>query len=311
MTLHTVVLQHRVQQLKSSAAAKRIAERAWRSTPPGTQMLRAWAKQVPGLVQVTRRSMAVAATGSDAYVTAALGQQGAKSEAAGRIVASSFAETANDGRLLGPLLYLPALTVNDLIAAGQTPAQAMSAGLADLLTYVASEVADAGRSSVGVAMLADRRVQGYYREPGAGACDRCAVLAGKWFGSYQTASFDRHPRCQCSAVPAVGRGSGNPVAQSPRSYFDGLPAARQDALFGKANAQAIRDGADVSQVVNAKRGMTGAWSTTEGTTSSGLYGGYTAKGIAGAPRLTPAAIYRLAATRDEAVAMFREYGYLT
>lgn len=307
MTLHGVVQVHRAHQLQVRAAAQKIAEARWQAR--SGKLLEGWAKEIPGLVQITRTGMAIAATGADDYVTASLTQQGATSEAAS-VLASSFAETANDGRALGGLLYMPAVTASNALTAGASEAEAMRAGLVDLLMYVGSEIADAGRSAVGVSMLANRRVNGYYREPGAGACDRCAVLAGKWFSTFQGASFDRHPRCQCSAVPAPERGSGNPVARSPQSYFQSLPAARQDAVFGQANAQAIRDGADISQVVNAQRGMTGAWTTTEGTTTAGQYGGYTTRGINGAPRLTPAAIYRLSASREEAVQMFRDNGYL-
>src|SRR5699024_1103862 len=38
-------------------------------------------------------------------------------------------------------------------------------------------------------------------------------------------------------------------------YFDSLSREEQDKTFGKAGAQAIRDGADPAQVVNARSGM--------------------------------------------------------
>ena len=37
--------------------------------------------------------------------------------------------------------------------------------------------------------------------------------------------------------------------------FNGMSEEEQDKVFGHADAQAIRDGADIYQVVNAHRGM--------------------------------------------------------
>jgi hypothetical protein len=307
VTLHGVVRAHRAQQVRAATRAQRAAMQVWQGRRG--PLLAGWSREIPELVRVVRGAMTVAATDASGYVAATLAAQGAASEMA-YVSPIAFGRVANDGRALGGLMYLPAITTSDLLSSGASSSQAMRAGLNDLLMYVGSEVADAGRSAVSVAMLGNTRVRGYYREPGAGACDRCAVLSGRWYSTFQGASFDRHPRCQCSAIPAVSKGDGNPVARSPAAYFDGLSAERQEAVFGKANAQAIRDGADVSQVVNARSGMTGQWATTTGTTRRATYGGHTARGLAGAPRLTPAAIYRLAATREEAVAMFREYGYL-
>lgn len=40
----------------------------------------------------------------------------------------------------------------------------------------------------------------------------------------------------------------------PGDYFESLDRAEQDKIFTKAGAQAIRDRADINQVVNARRG---------------------------------------------------------
>jgi hypothetical protein len=51
---------------------------------------------------------------------------------------------------------------------------------------------------------------------------------------------------------------------------------QQDKAFGKAGADALRNGADIGQVVNARRGMATATNgkkvTTEGTTKRGIGG---------------------------------------
>jgi hypothetical protein len=127
----------------------------------------------------------------------------------------------------------------------------------------------------------------------------------------------------------------------PRRYFDGLSRAEQNRVFGEAGARAIREGADMAQVVNARRGMytTTAYgrrvtATREGATRRGsFYRQELARteertGIRFArdrsearrglprfelrtPRLMPEQIFELAESRDEAIAMLRRFGYLT
>lgn len=94
------------------------------------------------------------------------------------------------------------------------------------------------------------------------------------------------------------------MATNPRAYFDGLSEAEQDRIFTQAGARAIRDGADMSQVVNARRGMFTAGRrrlTRESITRFG---------VARPGRLMPEQIYTQAGTRDEAITLLRQHGYL-
>jgi hypothetical protein len=47
----------------------------------------------------------------------------------------------------------------------------------------------------------------------------------------------------------------------PKAYFNSLSRAEQERIFTVGGAQAIRDGADITSVVNARRGMStvGSW----------------------------------------------------
>jgi hypothetical protein len=78
-------------------------------------------------------------------------------------------------------------------------------------------------------------------------------------------------------------------------------------VFGQAGAAAIRDGADLGQVVNARRGMytaAGRSLTVESTTRRGV--------APGKVRLMPEQIYREArGDRDEAIRLLKRFGYLT
>src|SRR5690606_15514568 len=105
------------------------------------------------------------------------------------------------------------------------------------------------------------------------SCSRCAILAGAYYRSSQ--AFQRHPGCDCRHIPA-SESLAQDLSVNQAEYFESLPADEQDRIFTKAGAEAIRGGADMSQVVNARRGMRPAQIggrdiliTSEGTTRRG------------------------------------------
>ncbi len=57
-------------------------------------------------------------------------------------------------------------------------------------------------------------------------------------------------------IPAV-EDVADDLTTDPDAYFHSLSSADQDRYFGKAEAEAIRQGADIGQVVNARRGARG------------------------------------------------------
>jgi hypothetical protein len=110
----------------------------------------------------------------------------------------------------------------------------------------------------------------------------------------------RHPRCDCQHIPAREDMAGD-LRTDPGAYFRSLPEKEQDRLFTADGAQAIRHGADVSQVVNARRGM---------YTAAGH--SFTRTGARRGPRLMPEQIYLEArGNRAEAIRLLRFHGYLT
>src|SRR5699024_5050468 len=148
--------------------------------------------------------------------------------------------------------------------------------------------------------IASRRGVGYVRMLNPPSCSRCSVLAGKFYR--WNAGFRRHPGCDCvhvaSTQKAIDAGSSEGLIHDPYEYFNGLSEAEQNKLYTGAGAQAIRDGADLFQVVNSRRGMSYAGvakdgsrrgqlivdaRTSEGTSRRGNFGRAT--------RLTPDAIY--------------------
>jgi len=110
-----------------------------------------------------------------------------------------------------------------------------------------------------------------------------------------------------------------PCGESSAKGLTSAPNPSQITGLNKAERSALDEGADLNQVINAKRGASGM-TTTEGTTRRGVFGGYTrnsdgsltrrAMGSATPQRLTPAGIYHLASDRTEAVKLLQQFGYL-
>lgn len=161
---------------------------------------------------------------------------------------------------------------------------------AEFTRLVASLVQDAGRTASAVDMVTRPKVTGYVRVVGGKSCARCAILAGRVY-RYST-DFQRHPQCDCTMQPTT-LSIGRDYTTDPMEAFH---AGRIRGL-SRADTKAINEGADISQVVNVRRKSAGL------TVQNSV--------IARAGRLTPAGIFRVASSREEAVTLMRRYGYLT
>jgi hypothetical protein len=174
-------------------------------------------------------------------------------EAGTHVNPDAFSGVASDGRDLATLFALPGIITLKAIADGHPLQRAMAAGgaLAELAAH--TQIADAGRIADLTGMVG-RGSPGYVRMVVGATCSRCIVLAGRWYR--WNASFDRHPKCDCIGVPSSENVAGD-LSTDPKKIFASMSAAEQDKVFTQAGAQAIRDGADINQVVNARRGAAG------------------------------------------------------
>lgn len=318
MDVRTVGARHYRRQARLALAASRAAAREW-GRLDSADLSGSWSSgtglRVLGVVTAAQRA---AADGSTAYVAQAVHAQGGRSDTQGLTVdAAAFAGVAADGRPLDSLLYEPVITTKMSLADGNLLDVAMRQGLADMLRIVGSEVADAGRSAVGVGITANRTCNGYVRVLSPPSCARCTILAGKVF--HTSVAFQRHPHCDCVNMPTIEGVA--PHLTAPDDYFASLSEAEQNRIFTQAGAQAIRDGADIGQVVNARRGMYavgdryGLKATSEGMTRRGLARQRlrALEGAGRAPgrvRLMPESIYQLASDREDAIRLLYRYGYL-
>jgi hypothetical protein len=117
-------------------------------------------------------------------------------------------------------------------------------------------IADAARAAESVAMAQRPWLDGWVRMINPPCCSRCALLSGKFY--LFTDGFLRHPRCDCFHIPAPkdpDKVRDLIAINSPERYFESLTKAEQNRIFTNAGAEAIRSGADIDRVINARRGM--------------------------------------------------------
>lgn len=334
-----VVEAYGASQRRAVTATTLQIERLWKELATA-DLSGSWTQGLgQAVVRAVGAGQLLAASTGQHYVDAVVAADGLASDyapSASQVQARALSGVAADGRSLDSLLYLPVIRTKTLLKGGVTLQEAMLGGLASLQRIVASEVADAGSGAAGIAMVANRTVTGYVRQVRGGACSRCVILAGRWYR--WNAGFARHKRCQCYGVPATAANPGK--RQNPMSFFNSLSKAEQDRRFGAAGAAAIREGADIFQVVNASRSVVTLDSygrkvvaTLEGTTRRGsfyqdmrreaeLKTGQRFARSAGdlemglprfqlrTPRLTPAEIYKLTEDRNELIRLLRRFGYL-
>lgn len=292
------------QRLVRSTAAAGI--RLWRQVDTA-DLSGSWAPRLARLLVIVRGAQLAAATAADAYVDATLAAQGLDPAPAGQVVAEALAGIASDGRSLASLLLNPVIAAKleirrQLANEGRLRLdRALAAGQTTLEMTLRTQVADAGRVADGVAVAARPRT-GYVRMLVGDSCPRCAVLAGRFYR--YSSGFERHPNCDCTHIPTV-ENLADDITTDPQAAF------REGRVRGlsKADEQAIRDGADIGQVVNAHRGMYVAGHqkrTREGITRQGFAG----TRLRGQVRLMPEQIYRDATSRDEAVQLLRAHGYI-
>ncbi|RPK85071.1 hypothetical protein [Streptomyces sp. ADI98-10] len=311
---------HVLARLRLAAAASRAARAAWRGIDRDAPGL-SWVAALNPVVAAVAGAQLAAARGTEPWLLALLGEDPDRPES-DQLVPESLAGVTGDGVPLAQALQIPVFTALRLVTQGVPIVQALARGQLLLDLMVRTAVADAGRAADQVGMTTRPAVTSYIRVVESGACSRCIVLAGREYGV--SSGFLRHPRCHCGMEPVTR--AHRPTAQDPRKVVDAMSAKEKRRVFGQAGAKAIADGADLGQVVNARRGMATATAfgrrlqtTTEGTTRRGV-AGRRAQGFQRLPgqryersrslRLMPEEIFRQADDRAHATRLLRLHGYL-
>lgn len=218
-----------------------------------------WGRLSASLTSLTASAQVSVAAGASAYLASLARAEGVDDEGASPVQAGAWADVDASGRSLDGLLYGAVTTSKTQIGRGAGLQSALQAGSVYLQTMVRTAALDVGRSSNLTAMTSHRYTH-YVRAISAGACSRCAMLAG--IASART-PFERHPGCRCTAEPVSSEDRVPGRFTSPAAYFDSLSEAEQNRVFTNAGAEAIRAGADPVAVVSARRGATKAYTTKD------------------------------------------------
>lgn len=225
------------------------------------------------------------------YVQVVLQMAGLEPDPIAVVDPGAFAGRSATGFSLTRPVDLAPVRVKQSLLVGKTLPEALADGLAHLTMIAATEVADAGKGAAETVARLEPQIVGYERYVNLPSCDRCIILAGKVYRYSE--GFLRHPKCDCSHRLLTSREARDGTEQEPSELFRSLDEAEQDRIFTKAGAEAIRRGADLSQVVNARKGMSapGDLFTTQGK-------GRRRRGQKRQSRLSPQGVARMAGDDD-------------
>lgn len=285
------------QQALAVGTAQQVA-RLWSAAAVDDFDL-AWSRVAASIFATVVAAQTQAASDGIAYVPAVLAAQGIDGSAVEQVDAGRFAGGTSEGR---PVEYLlgaaPIKAKQSMSIVPDTRTALLAAG--DWLTKISLDaVRDANRDATAAQMGVTPKAGGWVRMLNPPSCRRCVILAGKFF-RWNT-GFLRHPECDCRHVPTSESIAGE-FTVDPYAYFRSLDPAGQDKLFGKADAQAIRDGADIYRVANVRmRGLANA---------SGRRG-WQARRYGSPSLMTVDDVYAAAdGNRETAIRLLRKNGFL-
>ena len=311
-----------LQQRVNSAAA-REALRAWRRM--GDDLDASWTRVAPQVLSTLAEAQSQVTFAATDYVPTVLDQIDLPDRPRGEFVPDSLVGIASDGRSIESLAYGAVTKTKEAIGSGASFQQGLDQGGNWLDLMMKLQVADAARQAVGVMTAARTDLGGTVRVLNPPSCQRCAILAGRFYRWSQ--GFDRHPRCDCVNLPSKSAG----WARAEGFITDPMDAYEAGQIRDLTEAQkfAIDNGANIGEVVNAYRGMSttaretaksirmraaGASEPREVPAGTKDLLGFLDRSI---PRQveplvipTPEAIYRDSQTREEAISTLREWGYI-
>jgi hypothetical protein len=259
----------------------------------GTEFSSDWVTVSPVVLGVVQTGRDASVRAAVPYTDSVLSETGQVAPGAGVLVPARFTRDAPDGRPMRSLLDEAVVLSKSAIAGGATVPVALAQGGAWLTGTVLTVLADTRRQVYHADIIQRPNLGGYARMLNPPSCARCSILAGKWFAWNK--GFLRHPRCDCIHIPS-SESVGEDFTTDPTEYFNSLGQAEQDRIFTKTGARAIRDGADVSRVMNVhQRGL----GTAKGRRRFGT-----------PSRMTVDDIYRVAGTRANAIRLLEAEGYV-
>lgn len=259
MSVSGIVDAHQAQQIRINQAATDRGLRLW-ARMDMANLDASWLTIEPGISQQVGAAQFASARSSDRYTSALSAQYGVAQDS-NMLVPGAFVGVDGSGRSASSLMHGAVTTTKEAVGAGLSRAQSFEAGAAYLAAMFKTAIADVARAA-DVTSSAGKGFTVYARVVEPGACSRCIILAG----ATQFKPFKRHPACRCTVQPVPANANGFARDVSPDDSFARMSLEQQDKAFGQAGAEAIRSGANISDVVSARRGAKGISYATHGYT---------------------------------------------
>lgn len=310
-------------QVATSDAASLVISKLWR-TMDRNDIDGSWRAMSGPVARAVAAGQARAASAAPLLTDRVLADAGLTPDPLDTVSPLAFVGYSADGVDLQAVLDSTPTWAKLAIARGASVQDALVSAQERLDRISVTEIHDAGRGALDAAMRLEPQIVGWERYVNTPCCSRCAVLAGRIYSKSE--GFLRHPGCKCCHRPVTSKD--HKSDQDPMSLFHSMSDAEQDAAFTRDGARAIRDGADINQIVNSRwsggaRGRSAGMSrpgdpyTTYGTTKRSLYykqqksAGNVKRGKLTVQRLSPQGVALKAGTDTKLYRqLLRDNGYL-
>lgn len=303
MALPQSAVSHYRQQQAITVATAQQVDSLWASMTDDFDY--SWSLIGQEVFLTTMAGQQAAAAAGLAYLPTVLDETGQVAPAVAEVNPARFAGGTRDGRPLETLLHGAVYQAKSAVASGVSPVTALASARNWLQGTVMDSVRDANRDAVDAGITARPKVTGWVRMLNPPSCKFCVNLAGKWF-RWNT-GFQSHKGCDCRHIPATESIAGD-FTVDPYAYFRSLSEKDQNRVWGATDAQAIRDGGDIYRVVNIRaRGL--ADDALKNT--AGRNRGWQSRRWDTPSKMTINDIYDAARTRDEAIQLMRDNGFIT
>lgn len=271
------------RQLILDALQRQSLEALGTALPYVGENVNPWQAAVTDIAPILLTAQQTGVATSDGFLDDVLLAQGSDAPSDMKLRPGGFMDMGDGGgSWLKNLLYAPPSAYGKAVADGLGTAIAAARARYVAQVVTLDGLRDSSRAADTMGMYG-RRVTRYVRVLRGRSCSRCAILAGR---IYKVEGFRRHLNCDCYHVPlAETNGRAGKWSTDPAAYFNSLPEAEQNRIFGEGAAYAIRASGSkelaMSQVVNAEQGVytvdtfgREVQATRSGTTVRGTYGGY-------------------------------------
>lgn len=303
MALPQAAVEHYQEQQRIAAAAAAAAGQMWSTV--GDEFDLGYGQIAQELFATTIDAQQRAAASGIGYVPAVLDEQGIDATQRATLNPARFQGGTPDSRPLETLLARAPFVARDRMLTGAGPQASLDYTGKWLQRTVLDVVRDADRQAVQGSLATTRVRTTWTRMLNPPSCRFCIMLAGKVYRWNQ--GFRAHRSCDCRHVPTQEVVAGD-LTTDPYAYFRSLTPAEQDRLFGKNDAQAIRDGGDIYRIGNTRfRGL-----SDDALKMNGSRRGWQSRRWDSPSKMTVDAVYDAAkGDRDLARKLLEENGYVT